>query len=135
MTKEYADFLAHHGIKGQKWGVRNFQNEDGTLKHPKGEKRNGNKKPESKTWKAREARNLSDEELDRRNRRLQRENQYRQNIDTGHPAKKEIKAAAKKILLASAIGVATSIVTKKYMAGAKFLSDSAWMKINLSNLR
>lgn len=25
-------FLAHHGIKGQKWGIRRFQNEDGTLK-------------------------------------------------------------------------------------------------------
>ena len=22
--------LKHHGIKGQKWGVRRFQNEDGT---------------------------------------------------------------------------------------------------------
>ena len=24
-------YLAHHGIKGQKWGIRRFQNEDGTL--------------------------------------------------------------------------------------------------------
>ena len=28
-TKEV--YLAHYGIKGQKWGVRNYQNEDGTL--------------------------------------------------------------------------------------------------------
>lgn len=25
------DYLAHHGIKGQKWGVRRFENVDGTL--------------------------------------------------------------------------------------------------------
>lgn len=25
------DYIAHHGIKGQKWGVRRFQNSDGSL--------------------------------------------------------------------------------------------------------
>lgn len=25
------DVLMHHGIKGQKWGVRRFQNPDGSL--------------------------------------------------------------------------------------------------------
>ena len=27
----YNDTLTHHGIKGQEWGVRRFQNEDGSL--------------------------------------------------------------------------------------------------------
>lgn len=36
----YKNYLAHHGIKGQKWGIRRFQNEDGSLT-PEGRERYG----------------------------------------------------------------------------------------------
>lgn len=35
---EQYEYLAHHGIKGMKWGVRKYQNEDGSLT-PAGKKR------------------------------------------------------------------------------------------------
>ena len=31
MSFSHDDYLAHHGIKGQRWGVRRYQNPDGTL--------------------------------------------------------------------------------------------------------
>lgn len=32
------DYLEHHGILGQKWGIRRYQNDDGSLT-PEGRKR------------------------------------------------------------------------------------------------
>lgn len=34
----YDEYICHYGVKGQRWGVRRYQNYDGTLK-PRGEKR------------------------------------------------------------------------------------------------
>lgn len=69
--------LAHFGIPGMKWGLRRYQNEDGTLTE-EGKLRYGrDSEPESRTWKKSDADQLSDEELRRRNNRLQSERQYR----------------------------------------------------------
>jgi hypothetical protein len=62
------DSISHHGIKGQKWGVRRFQNKDGTLT-AKGKKR-------YKTDYDAEAKTLSDDELRRRISRLTNEKKY-----------------------------------------------------------
>lgn len=40
------DYIAHHGIKGQKWGVRRFQNEDGSLTPAGKERRRSNSQSE-----------------------------------------------------------------------------------------
>ena len=47
-----AAYLMHHGIKGQKWGIRRFQNEDGTLT-PAGVERygRGRENYSRKEWK------------------------------------------------------------------------------------
>ena len=53
--------LAHHGIRGMKWGVRRFQNKDGSLTAA-GKKRYGKKVSE-----------MSDEELSQVLKRLRME--------------------------------------------------------------
>ena len=40
MARYFNDELYHHGILGQRWGIRRFQNEDGSLT-PKGRERYG----------------------------------------------------------------------------------------------
>ena len=104
----YDSYLSHHGILGMKWGVRRYQNADGSLTE-EGKKRYYNsdgtptkagrdyenkqvKKDRKEADKYRAL--LSDEELNSRINRLQRENQLhdltRQNISRGQKVGQEI---------------------------------------------
>lgn len=161
----YETELCHWGIKGQKWGLRRFQKEDGSLtqagairyrsdkdsspnhlgvmkdgvdSNPKskihfGMKRDGvdsnpkakphmGTKSERRNWKPSDAKNLSDEELRRRNTRLQQEQQYK--TMTRNKAAKFIADTAKAVLLTAAIGVLKSYAAKKMNAA---LNDTAWL--------
>lgn len=74
--------LQHHGIKGQKWGVRRFQNKDGSLT-PAGRKRqkqdNGPIHEDySKSHDTKSVKSMSDKELRDRINRLNMERQYAQ---------------------------------------------------------
>ena len=176
---ENGEHLEHYGVTGMKWGVRRYQNADGSLtaagkthygssnsgsrestsdkksyartffnggylgvrrrkrkeaeqaQENRSNNTNKDKKKEydsgSKEWKMDEARNLTDEELNRRNSRLQREKQYRDLTEP--PIRKETRQAAKKILVGSATGAAAGAMAVKYKAvlaaGGKWLASSA----------
>ena len=75
--------LYHHGIKGMHWGIRRFQNEDGTLtdagkRRNRAEDRAVRKSVNAqRNWNAKNSSQLSDEELTDQILRLQREKQLR----------------------------------------------------------
>lgn len=73
--------LSHSGIKGMKWGVRNYQNEDGTLTEA-GKARYRNT---SNGLVKLDARTMTNEELDNANNRIAKERLY--NSNTGNESR------------------------------------------------
>lgn len=85
--------LYHYGIKGQRWGVRRFQNPDGTLTKA-GKKHYQKEKIAQREAEVANRRNMSDEELRRNIQRLRMEKEYKDLVEADiHPGRSAAKRA------------------------------------------
>lgn len=149
--------LKHYGIKGQKWGQRRFQYENGSYT-PDGKERyrksygsdgasqgikkgvtRGSDEKKRRDWKPEDAENLSDEELNRRNSRMQREQQYKDSTtpkwkkEAKQTAKDWTKEAMKKIFVATAVSLAVVAMRNQYTKAQNSISQ--YSKQKLSEIR
>lgn len=85
--------LYHSGIKGMKWGIRRYQNKDGSLT-PAGRKRYGNDDVETSKPKPKTVKDMTDAEIRSAIARKQLENQYLQY----HPEPVKPESFAKKFI-------------------------------------
>lgn len=135
----------HYGIKGMKWGIRRYQNPDGTLtasgkrRQKKEEKRQAKeaRKQAKKADKAirkdranasKNRRNLSDEELASRVKRLEQERKLKnltdEDVASGRTAVKTfLKTTGGRVLTTAAVGAA--IYAGHYAMTGKFDPEKA----------
>lgn len=118
--------LAHYGVKGMHWGIRRYQNADGSLTSA-GKKRYGSGDGGEKATTKKKRNQMSDEELAKRIQRLERETKLKdlekKNADDGKAYAKEIlKDIGKRVITTAATGAilygGKAIVSGEFDIGA-----------------
>lgn len=95
-------YLVHHGIKGQKWGIRRYQNEDGTLTS-EGKKRYGyDSSSERKTYES-----------------------YSKNVAEANRYAKKAERQRNNSIGAASIGFAGSMALKSVIGGPAMMISAA----------
>lgn len=109
--------LMHYGIIGMKWGIRRYQNEDGTL--TSAGKQRYDKEPSPDHFvlpDSKQPYELSNQELRERNKRIELENKYIKNIQeqatAGRKAYDRVKTIAIGAVSAGVTMLATALVKK-----------------------
>lgn len=113
--------LYHHGIKGMRWGVRRYENEDGTLTEA-GKKRYRNYSDDAirRDQLLRKDKNsLTTKEMNELNNRLQAEENYSRLINNTQSSGKKIASKYMKqfgaAILGAAVATASVYVINKYV--------------------
>lgn len=126
--------LYHHGVKGQKWGVRRFQRKDGSLTSAE-KKRRGTKESKDKSIKRervkdlKNRRKLSDVDLKKKIERLKLEKEFKnltkEEITPGKKFVSDIMSSAGKKALTTIAAGTMLYATKAALKGEVDLKDAA----------
>lgn len=119
----YPNELYHHGILGMKWGIRRFQNKDGSLTAA-GKKRAQQDTEEvnedyKKAHTSKNIKKMSNQELKDVNKRLQMENEYSKLTNKNNTAGKKFVSG---VLLTAATTIAGKYATKYMDKGVEYIT-------------